>query len=59
MRLGVAVVWTLFVTGLKIAVEVQWLGTSGPVNLAGEAVQVRAAVVSVSVDAVIFTGHSY
>jgi len=58
MRVSVAVARRLFVTRLELAVEIQSSSTRRHVNLASEAVEVRAAVVSVSVDAVIFTGYS-
>jgi len=45
-------------TRLKVAVEEESSRTSRHVNLTGEAVEVRAAVVTVSVDAVMFTGYS-
>ena len=38
---------------LKVGTEVEWRGAGRPVHLSGEAVEIRAAVVAVGVDALV------
>jgi len=54
-----AVARSLYVTRLQIAMKVESSGTSGPVKLSSEAVEVRMTVGWISVDVVDFTGLSY